>query len=218
MIDPAGIDSPIEVTSGGALHHIRVTVDLSHYSINNLVVTLTSPVGTSVTLHNRSGGTADDIVGSWPDVLTVDGPGALEDFHGEDVQGTWTLNVADHQFGAIGTLNSWGLILEVTGGNPSPAGSKPILATRLLGNSPNPFNPRTIISFELARTGPVSLNIYDLRGRLVRTLVDSDLPAGYHDVTWDGLDRSGKMSASGVYFTKLETDGSAKVNKMTLVR
>jgi subtilisin-like proprotein convertase family protein len=216
--DPDGVDSSIEVTAGGALHDLQVTVDISHYSINNLTVTLTNPAGTSVTLHNRSGGTADDLVGSWPDVFTVDGPGALDDFKDEEVLGAWTLNVADHQFGAIGTLNSWGLTLEVKNSGPTPAGGNTATATRILGNSPNPFNPRTVISFDLARTGPVNLDIYDLRGRLVRTLVESNLPAGRHQVTWDGLDRNGQMSASGVYFTKLRAGGDAKVNKMTLVR
>lgn len=216
--DPAGVDSIIDVPVGGTLHSLRVNVNISHYSINNLIVTLTSPAGTQVTLHNRSGGTADDIVGSWPDLLTVDGPGSLGDLLGEDVRGTWTFHVSDNQLGAMGSINSWGLTMEVTASDPSSVGGKPAQITRLLGNSPNPFNPRTVISFDLARTGPVRLNIYDLRGRLVRGLVASDLTAGRHDVVWDGLDRQGKMSASGVYFTKLQADGTSKVNKMTLVR
>jgi len=216
--DPAGVESIIDVPEGGILHSLRVSVDISHYSINNLIVTLTSPAGTQVTLHNRSGGTADDIVGSWPDVLAVDGPGSLMDIQGEDIRGAWSFHVSDNQLGAMGAINSWGLTMEVAASDPSPAGEGPVQITRILGNFPNPFNPRTVISFELARTGPVQLNIYDLRGRLVRNLVASDLIAGRHDVTWDGLDRNGKMSASGVYFTKLRADGTAKVNKMTLVR
>jgi subtilisin-like proprotein convertase family protein len=216
--DPTGIESTIEVTAVGDLHFLRVAVDISHYSINNLVVTLTSPAGSPVILHNRSGGTADDLVGSWPDIFTVDGPGALEDLHGEEVLGTWTLNVADHQFGAIGTLNSWGMTLQMTNSGPTPVGDSVVKATRIVGNSPNPFNPRTVISFDLARTGPVHLDIYDLRGRLVRILVAEDLPAGRHQVTWDGLDRHGRMSASGVYFTKLVAGEAARVEKMTLVR
>ena len=217
--------SPLVISSAcrplvatGNVYSIRVRVDISHYSINNLVVTLTSPGGTTVTLHNRSGGTADDLVGSWPDFLTEDGPGTLGDFHGEDIQGTWILNVSDHQFGAIGTVISWGLTMEVTSFDPTPVGDSPARTTRMLGNVPNPFNPRTVIAFELARSTQVRLDIYDLKGRLVRTLVDGDLPAGRHQVAWDGKDQRGKASASGVYFTKLRSGGTDHIRKMTLVR
>jgi subtilisin-like proprotein convertase family protein len=216
--DPVGIDSPIDVAATGSVHAIKVTVDISHYSINNLIVKLISPAGTEVTLHNRSGGTADNIVGSWPDILTVDGPGALEDFHGEDVQGRWVLNVSDNQFGAIGTLNSWGLTIEVGAAAPTPDEGDFAKKTKMLANAPNPFNPRTVIAFELGRPGPVRLNIFDLRGRLVRSLVDGEMPAGGHQVTWDGLDRAGKAAASGIYFTKLVAEGATQVHKMTLVR
>jgi subtilisin-like proprotein convertase family protein len=216
--DPAGIASLIEVSSQGTLSSVSVRADISHYSINNLVVTLTSPAGTSVTLHNRSGGTADNIVGSWPDKLAVDGPGSLADFADEGIAGTWTLNVSDRQFGATGTLNSWGLTMSVATSTPSATGDIQLKTTRLLGNSPNPFNPRTVVAFELARPGRVILKIYDLRGRLVRTLADTDLIAGRHEVIWDGLDRQGSPTASGVYFTEMRAEGTATFSKMTLVR
>ena len=216
--DPVGISSPIEVSSSGALHAIKVGVDISHYSVNNLIVKLISPAGTEVYLHNRTGGTADNIVGVWPDVLIVDGPGSLDDFADEDVQGTWILNVSDNQFGATGTLNSWHLTLELGTGAPTPDEGHGAKRTKMLGNVPNPFNPRTVIAFELGRTGPVRLNIFDLRGRLVRSLVDGEMVAGIHQVIWDGMDGAGKPASSGIYFSKLMADGDTQVNKMTLVR
>ena len=66
-------------------------MNISHFAIGHLTVILTSPAGTSVTLHNRTGGTADNLVGNWTESLFVDGPGILEDFLDEPVQGTWTL-------------------------------------------------------------------------------------------------------------------------------
>jgi len=216
--DPAGVELPIDVTGSGSIHTMRVTVDISHYSINNLIVRLTSPAGTIVTLHNRTGGTADNIVGSYPDELVVDGPGSLTDFQGEQIQGIWVLSVSDNAFGAVGTVNSWGLTLEVTGGAPVPSGVTPDAVTRILGNVPNPFNPQTVIAYELARPGRVNLNVYDLRGRLVRTLVDGDMPEGRHEVTWDGRDGAGQGAASGMYFTKLVAGEATQVSKMTLVR
>ena len=71
--------------------------------------------------------------------------------------------------------------------------------------SPNPFNPSTTIHFELSRPGSVRLHIYDVAGRLMKTLADEFMASGAHHVTWDGTSRSGSRVASGVYFYVLET-------------
>jgi hypothetical protein len=70
--------------------------------------------------------------------------------------------------------------------------------------SPNPFNPNTTIHFELSRPGNVRLHIYDVSGRLVKTLTDGMMGSGSHAVAWDGTGRSGRVS-SGVYFYVLQT-------------
>jgi len=87
---------------------VRFPRDIEHPSIGQLTVVLTSPLGTSVTLHNRTGSITDDIIGNYDENLPVDGPGSLGDFLGQPVQGDWTLTVADHQFGALGIFHSWG--------------------------------------------------------------------------------------------------------------
>lgn len=216
--DPTGVESTIVVTEGGTIQGLTVDIGISHFSIGHLVVTLTSPEGTTVTLHNRTGGTADDLVGNWPGNLYVDGPGSLEDFLQESAQGTWTMQVADAQFGGTGTFDTWGLNLLVTatGVASTPDGTPAV--TRLLGNSPNPFNPRTTISFETARQSRVAIEIYDVRGRLVRRLADRMFVVGRHTVVWDGKDSRGAEPASGIYFTRLRTEGSDEVRKMMLVR
>jgi len=216
--DPAGIQSDITVGQSGALQGLSVTVDISHYSINNLVVTLVSPLGTEVTLHNRTGGTADDIRGTWPDQLSVDGPGDLDDFLDEEVQGTWSLRISDNQFGATGRLNGWSMTLRLGAGPSSGAKDEIGTDTRILGNSPNPFNPRTVIAFELAKSGPVRLDVFDVRGMRVRRLVDADMDPGIHRITWDGLDDGGRATASGLYFSRLQTAAGTKVAKMLLAR
>jgi expansin (peptidoglycan-binding protein) len=68
---------------------------------------------------------------------------------------------------------------------------------------PNPFPRSTSIEFELARSGPVSLQIFDASGRLVRTLVSEMRAAGRHRVAWEGLDDAGREAVSGVYFARL---------------
>jgi hypothetical protein len=71
--------------------------------------------------------------------------------------------------------------------------------------SPNPLNPSTTISFELSRPGSVQLNVYDVSGRLVKTLANGFMGAGSHSVGWDGTSRQGARVASGVYFYLLQT-------------
>ncbi|MCK4539135.1 MAG: T9SS type A sorting domain-containing protein, partial [Candidatus Krumholzibacteria bacterium] len=91
-------------------------------------------------------------------------------------------------------------------------------AAYLSQNYPNPFNPSTTIEFGLAEASPVSLNIYDAAGRLVRVIIDETLPAAHYSEVWDGKDGSGKAVASGVYFYRLNTKTFSENRKMILLR
>jgi hypothetical protein len=91
-------------------------------------------------------------------------------------------------------------------------------AARLYQNSPNPFDPATTVRFELARAGYVRLVIYDVSGRVVRTLAEGSLEAGSHAVTWDGRDEKGRKAPSGLYFYRLVTGTAAFTRPMTLLR
>jgi len=89
----------------------------------------------------------------------------------------------------------------------------------LAQNHPNPFNPMTTISFELPSSGPVSLKIFDVSGRLVDTLVDGEvLAAARHDIVWRGCDSVGRTVAAGVYFYRLEAGDFSDTRRMTLVK
>ncbi len=79
----------------------------------------------------------------------------------------------------------------------------------LLQNHPNPFNQTTKIEFTLARSSYVSLSIYDLLGRKVRTLASRDLSSGHKSVLWDGKNDSGEDVASGIYFYRIEIEDPA---------
>ena len=89
---------------------------------------------------------------------------------------------------------------------------------RLHQNNPNPFNPSTHIAFELPVAGPVSMRVLDASGRLVRTLLDDERPAGAHAVRWDGTDGSGLPVASGVYFYRVEAAGEVLSQRMILLK
>jgi hypothetical protein len=93
---------------------------------------------------------------------------------------------------------------------------------RLLANYPNPFNPATRIPYELAAgagSATVQLEILDLRGRLIKTLVQTDQIAGQrYEVTWDGTDAGGRQMPSGTYLSLLKIDGAAQSRFLTLVK
>lgn len=84
---------------------------------------------------------------------------------------------------------------------------------KLSHNYPNPFNPRTTVEFSIDENGPVKLAIYDITGKLVETLIDKNLPIGYHSVSFDARDLP-----SGTYFYRLITKKEAATKKMLLVK
>jgi hypothetical protein len=90
----------------------------------------------------------------------------------------------------------------------------------LAQNSPNPFNPSTSIAYSVpeGQAVQVSLQVFDLRGRLVRSLVEARVEPGSYVVMWDGTDRDGRAVGSGVYFYRLRTDGFVRTRKMVLLK
>jgi flagellar hook assembly protein FlgD len=86
----------------------------------------------------------------------------------------------------------------------------------LTGNFPNPFNPSTKVVFSLPRDGHAQLDVVDVRGHVVRTLHSGALPAGRHEVSWDGTDDLGRGAASGVYFARLRHGDRELTHKMLL--
>lgn len=85
-------------------------------------------------------------------------------------------------------------------------------------NYPNPFNPSTTISFSVPAQSPVRLDIFDITGQLVTTLVDEDLAVGSYKVVWRGQNRNGIQAGSGVYIYRLQTENLTLTKKMLLVK
>jgi len=88
----------------------------------------------------------------------------------------------------------------------------------LFQNYPNPFNMSTKIEFSIPSRGDVSLDIYNILGQKIISLVDEELPAGFHSVLWDGYDRDGKVVPTGVYFCNLKTATESRAQKMVLIK
>jgi hypothetical protein len=116
-----------------------------------------------------------------------------------------------------GDLSVWIALVDVPTGFDT-AGRTVTAEPELKQNHPNPFNPATEISFTLPVHTRVTLTVYDVAGRLVRTLVDGALTAGTRRVTWDGRDAEGREVSSGVYFYTLRTPESTVTRKMTLLK
>ncbi|MFC1898455.1 T9SS type A sorting domain-containing protein [Candidatus Cloacimonadota bacterium] len=93
-----------------------------------------------------------------------------------------------------------------------------VAKTSLLDNYPNPFNPETNIAFSVKEAGEVTLEVYNLRGQLVKTLVNDVDEAGDHIVVWNGTDNTNKKVSSGVYFYKMKTKNFTSTKKMILIK
>ncbi len=97
-------------------------------------------------------------------------------------------------------------------------GGAPRYANQLQQNRPNPFNPATIIGFELERAGRVRLDVFDVGGRHVARLLDRELSAGPHSVAWSGSDGRGRRVASGVYLYRLTAGAFTHTRAMVLLK
>ncbi len=221
--DGTEILSEIVVAGTGATvsADINLDLDITHDHVGDLVIWLTSPAGTRAYLHLLQGGAGDDIQGNYPG--TLEPAQSFDRFLGEPLDGVWELMVRDQGTGGTGQLNSWAFY-DISGVDceqdvTAAPGEAPPATFALAQNTPNPFNPATEIAFSVpAAAGPVRLEIFDVRGQKIRTLVDGTLPAGQHTRTWHGrTDRGGRV-ASGLYFYRLQGDGFQQTRKMVVVQ
>lgn len=133
--------------------------------------------------------------------------------------GQWyTFHVPGEVMGVELDPNDWILCTkELDMGTSGVAGIQPV-HTGILTTTPNPFNPRTVISFAMKHEGPARLDICDLRGRRVMNLLAGNKGAGTHEIGWDGRDESGGRVASGTYLVVLQTGGTTSQHKITMVQ
>ena len=107
---------------------------------------------------------------------------------------------------------------NVTGQSSTWSEDSPWPLESYLSVSPNPFNPTTEIKFAVTQSGHVSLELYDIRGRIVRRLVDAFCNPGVQSTTWNGRDDAGRAVPSGTYFARLGAGSEWMVERLTLLR
>ncbi len=136
-----------------------------------------------------------------------------------EYQLTGLINGQSYTVGLASTYNE-GIspIIETTftytgTGVPTGAANLPLL----LSNYPNPFNPSTAIYYQLGMEGPITLEVYNVRGQKIKTLVDRYQTSGSHSIIWNGDDENGNPVSSGLYFYKLHTVKMIKTRKMVLL-
>jgi aminopeptidase N len=111
--------------------------------------------------------------------------------------------------------DNW-LIKEILNESAVP-GEAPAATGPVLWCEPNPFNRSTTIGFSMAEAGPVRLRVFDLSGRLVRSLLDSPLGPGEHRVTWDGRGENGSILPAGLYLQRLDNGGRSSRSRVLLI-
>ncbi|MCK4311824.1 MAG: T9SS type A sorting domain-containing protein, partial [Candidatus Cloacimonetes bacterium] len=140
--------------------------------------------------------------------------------------GTYLYNIKAVYDGGYESQYSEGVVIEHV---PVNTGDILIPAkTELAGNYPNPFNPavagagrspETTINFALKEAGDVTIEVYNIRGEKVITLVNGYMEAAYHSVVWDGKDSSNRNVSSGIYFYKMKVGGRyTSTRKMILMK
>ena len=85
-------------------------------------------------------------------------------------------------------------------------------------NYPNPFNPKTEIKYELPKDGFIKINVYDLMGRNIKTLVNKIQIAGNHSVTWNATNNSGELVSAGMYIYTIQAGTFSQTRKMVLLK
>ena len=145
-----------------------------------------------------------------------------------DTASCWPCPTDANKYGNWAVLSgfqtgTYGPLYAIQNGNLAAAAIEvtppPSFADALMQNRPNPFNPETVIPFSLASPGRVAVRVYDVRGRLVRTLLDAIKPAGVHAARWNGATESGARAATGIYFYRITyPDGHTTSKKMAVLR
>ncbi len=192
----------------------------SPYPLHDVFVTKLSSSGTGLIYSTYLGGAGDDAASD----IAVDGSGNAFVTGGTYSFNFPTLNPYQATCQSCGYYRNadvfvtklyFDVVADVSDEmTPISLPEKPALDQ----NYPNPFNPSTEIGFDLPKPSFVSLDIYDVLGRKVTTLINERLTAGSKRVQWNGRDNTGTEVASGVYFYRLQTSDHVEVRKMVLLK
>ena len=158
--------------------------------------------------------------GTFRDYLPSNVSGVLQDLLGGIVINKPMLGRDSLTVAIPGALNKLKMTINYAGipNSVEQNGESIPIAYRMAQNYPNPFNPETSISYALPKPAHVVLQIYDILGRQVRTLVNETKLTGHHHITWNGRDAQGLALPSGIYLYKIQAGEFEAVRKMLLAK
>jgi len=133
------------------------------------------------------------------------------------MNGATETNLSNNEASFIISTNDSTPATDVRDRHPDPT-THTVWRTRLYPTRPNPFNPTTVVSFEISKRGHVEIRIYDIAGRLVRTLLNEEKEPGRYEVIWDGKNQRSRPVPSGIYFCQLIAPDHVASTKMVLLR
>lgn len=187
--------------------------DWGSYPTNDLDLLIFDPNGALVVQDGDFDGDADGISFDSPEKISIATPMA----------GTWTAFVSG--FTVWDGTENWALFGRIPGVFPKAialdASERPATLPAefaVAQNYPNPFNPSTDIKYQLPEATHVKIEIFDIRGQRVRTLLDAEKAAGYYSIRWDGTSDTGGRVASGVYFYRVSNDQHVVQKRMMLLK
>ena len=204
--DPSGIVDSIYVGNNYTISGLLTYVNIGHTYIDDLIVKLFSPQGTEVTLHNRSGGSDNNIIGWYDSEIPVDGPGSLDDFNGENTQGWWKLFVSDNAPSDTGSIYQWKLLIYTA------SGKQELIPTFKMSIKGIIIDNQISVLLFLPTFGKYNILIYDLTGRKVEEILKAkELTAGVYR-----FKKTIKLK-DGIYFVALKRDGKVAISKKVLI-
>jgi hypothetical protein len=144
----------------------------------------------------------------------------LSVFRGASPNGNWVLTVSDGTSGNDGSLKAWSITLltDIVLDVEYPENGEPIASYELSQCYPNPFNPATTIRYSVPRRSDVVIEVFNVLGRKVLTLVDESKPLGEYEVIWKGCDSHGNAVTTGVYLYRIQAGAFSETKKMVLMR
>jgi len=182
-----------------------VEFGIEHDPVAGALVTLTNANGTfEIATGNNGSFTLNPYSGSY--TLTVTGT-----HYSETIEYTPTTFVVPYT-----DTDPWVIWVNQSSSDDDHV-SVPTV-TKLKSNYPNPFNPSTKIAFDIAHAGNVSIDVYNIKGQRVKTLVNGYYEIGNHSIIWNGDDSTGRSVGSGIYFYRMTTNGYNSVQKMLLMK
>jgi hypothetical protein len=218
----AAMDIPLEFSVGASLEKVTFSDRVSSFEIQIA----------NIDNENRQViiGLISMVTGDRPDLAVGDGPVALLHFNldpGVDKVEITPIELENPNHSLTYYYNDYSsgrpvvtaVHPEVETGQVFYANPSSIpTAYALRQNSPNPFNPRTAIMFDMPNAGDVKISVFNVLGQNVTDLVDGHMEAGTHEVVWNGKDNDGATVASGIYFYRIDTNQFSDTKKMMLLK